>query len=56
MGRQDVLSSRSKAEERGARRLWGEVRGEGTLLQEMRISAVSVHSLGKERGENEEKL
>lgn len=37
-------------------RLWGEIRGEGSLLKEMRISAVSVHSLGKERGENEEKL
>lgn len=38
------------------RRLWGEVRGEDTLPKEMRISAVSVHSLGKQRGENEEKL
>lgn len=34
---------------------WGEGRRQYKCL-EMRISAVSVHSLGKERGENEEKL
>lgn len=38
------------------RRLWGEVRGEDTFLKGMRINPVNVHSLGKERGENEEKL
>lgn len=57
VGRWDVLSCRSKAEEGAAQEAlgWGKGRRQYKYL-EMIITAVTVHSLGKERGENEEKL